>query len=66
MILLIIGMVGITGCTMHGYRYPCQNPDNWTKPACNYPECTIEGTCPNDVLPRCGTQLGRMCSDVYG
>lgn len=33
------------------YRYPCQNPRNWDLKECKPPICTIEGTCPDKLLP---------------
>ncbi len=33
------------------YRYPCQNPRNWDKDFCKPPICTVEGTCPDKLLP---------------
>lgn len=32
------------------YRYPCQNPDNWTKLECQPPICTATKQCPQDLL----------------
>jgi len=35
------------GCGFDGgYRYPCQDPDNWTTEDCLPPKCTVWGTCP--------------------
>lgn len=33
------------------YRYPCQNPRNWDNAECKPPICTVEGTCPDKLLP---------------
>lgn len=32
------------------YRYPCQNPDNWTKPQCQKPLCDVNRTCPEHIF----------------
>lgn len=31
------------------YRYPCQDPDNWTAAECQPPICTATRTCPSDL-----------------
>ena len=35
-----------------GYRYDCQNPDNWETPECTPPICKASGTCTVDLLPK--------------
>ena len=32
------------------YRYPCQNPKNWTDAMCQPPICTANKTCPHDLM----------------
>lgn len=32
------------------YRYPCQDPMNWTEPACQPPVCNANKTCPSDLI----------------
>lgn len=32
------------------FRYPCQDPDNWGKKACQRPYCTAIGACPEDLV----------------
>jgi hypothetical protein len=32
------------------YRYPCQDPTNWTDPSCQPPICTANKTCPHDLM----------------
>ena len=27
------------------YRYPCQDPENWSEPHCYPPTCEADGTC---------------------
>ena len=34
-----------------GYRYPCQDPDNWETKECKKPWCSANGTCPEDLTP---------------
>ena len=41
--------VVLTGCS-DAYRYPCQDPENWAKSACNPPECEADGTCTKYLL----------------
>jgi hypothetical protein len=32
------------------YRYPCQDPLNWTDPSCQPPVCSANKTCPADLV----------------
>jgi hypothetical protein len=32
------------------YRYPCQDPTNWSTPECLPPICTATKQCPEDLL----------------
>ena len=32
-----------------GYRYPCQDPENWDQKFCKKPYCSANGTCPEDL-----------------
>ncbi len=41
---------GLTKCEDR-YRYPCQNPRNWELKECKPPICSVEGTCPDKLLP---------------
>ena len=34
----------LSGCEDR-YRYPCQDPDNFSKPECKKPACVTDGTC---------------------
>ena len=36
------------GCS-DGYRYPCQDPENWETKQCKKPYCSANGTCPEDL-----------------
>ena len=39
------------GCGFDGgYRYPCQNPDNWQTDDCQSPRCDVWGTCPDQLV----------------
>ena len=33
-----------------GYRYSCQDPENWEKKECNPPDCNITGDCWKDLV----------------
>ena len=44
--LLILPL--LVACS-EGYRYPCQDPDNWEKKECKKPWCSANGTCPEDL-----------------
>jgi hypothetical protein len=32
------------------FRYPCQDPENWTKPICQKPACDVTRTCVEHVF----------------
>lgn len=43
--------VSLVGCGYDGgYRYPCQDPDNWDTKECKPPVCSVSGTCPVDLV----------------
>lgn len=46
--LLIPTILLLTGCS-DGFRYPCQDPENWDKKICQKPYCSANGTCPEDL-----------------
>jgi hypothetical protein len=49
-ILAFISFVALTSCGYDGgYRYECQDPDNWGKSECEPPICKVDGAC-TDVL----------------
>ena len=59
---LAIALVA-TGCGYDGgYRYPCQDPDNWELEDCQSPKCDVWGTCPKHLVPSCGAMMGSDCS----
>jgi hypothetical protein len=33
-----------------GYRYSCQDPENWEAPECNPPLCKVDGNCTEALL----------------
>ncbi len=43
--LFILASCGYDG----GYRYKCQDPENWGKSECEPPICKVDGAC-TDVL----------------
>lgn len=49
--LVIIGALLLAGCGYDGgYRYPCQDPDNWESEECNPPICKVDGACTKDLV----------------
>lgn len=50
--LLLLLPLGLAMCSNDGdqFRYPCQNPANWDKPACQKPLCDVTRTCPEHVF----------------
>ena len=49
-IQLIILSIVLTGCFEDRFRYPCQDPKNWSNPDCKPPICTATGTCPEQLV----------------
>ena len=41
--------INLGGC-QYRYRYPCQDPKNWSKVECNNDACRVEGDCTSNVL----------------
>jgi hypothetical protein len=39
----------LVGCEDR-FRYPCQDPTNWSKDECKPPICTATGTCPEMLV----------------
>ena len=46
---LSVLLVFLTGCEDR-FRYPCQDPQNWTNSECKPPVCTATGTCPDQLV----------------
>ena len=46
---LSVLLVLLVGCDDR-YRYPCQDPKNWSDPDCKPPICTASGTCPEMLV----------------
>jgi len=32
------------------FRYPCQDPKNWDKQMCKFPDCDVTRTCPEHIF----------------
>lgn len=57
LVVLFIGGYLFSSCGFDNtYRYPCQDPTNWTTKACTPPECEPTGNCSQDLV--WGTQDG--------
>jgi len=48
LLLAVIALLTLTGCSER-YRYPCQDPSNWNSQECQKPQCSANGTCPEDL-----------------
>ena len=46
--VFVPAVLALAGCS-EGYRYPCQDPENWDKKLCQKPYCSANGTCPEDL-----------------
>ena len=50
-ILTTLGVVALAGCGYQGgYRYSCQDPENWESEKCNPPLCLAAGECTKEIL----------------
>jgi hypothetical protein len=47
-ILIPLFALLLAGCEER-YRYPCQDPHNWSEEFCKKPFCSGNGTCPEDL-----------------
>jgi hypothetical protein len=49
--LIPIMLIAISACGYDGgYRYECQDPENWGKPECEPPICEVDGACTKTLL----------------
>lgn len=45
-LVILVTMILLTGC-QDRYRYPCQDPANFSKPECSVEVCKASHECPN-------------------
>lgn len=65
-LLIGIGVVFFAGDV---YRYPCQDPANWSTPDCEPPICTASGTCTANLVtidgaPVTAEQMAAMVAEI--
>lgn len=65
--LLVLLLLPLTLAIFGGdrFRYPCQDPKNWNKEMCQYPQCDVTRTCPEHIFkgqrdPRLGPQSAKV------
>ncbi len=46
--MCLLSLLLAAGCGR--FRYPCQDPANWSQPQCQRPQCAVTGTCPDQLL----------------
>ena len=46
--MLTLSLLLVAGYEDH-YRYPCQDPANWSSEECQRPVCEAEGICPDQL-----------------
>jgi hypothetical protein len=46
---LALSAVFMTGCKQK-YRYPCQDPENWSSAECQKPLCEVHRDCPDIIF----------------
>ena len=47
--LLLLVVLALAGCKDR-YRYPCQNPENFSHPDCQKPKCLFTQQCPEYLV----------------
>lgn len=47
-LVLTLALAVLTGC-QDRFRYPCQDPKNWSNEECRRPQCAVTGTCPDQL-----------------
>lgn len=47
--LALLALIALVACEDR-YRYPCQNPDNFSKPECQRPKCLFTQQCPDYLV----------------
>jgi hypothetical protein len=50
LLILIALPVGLAIFGGDKFRYPCQDPANWDKDMCKFPQCDVTRTCPEHVF----------------
>jgi hypothetical protein len=51
LIVFTFAALAISACGYDGgYRYSCQDPNNWESKECNPPICKVNGACTEDLL----------------
>jgi len=48
-LIILVGLLALAGCEDR-YRYPCQDPANFSSPSCQPPACEADGTCTKYLL----------------
>lgn len=48
-LLIVIPLVFLFFNNDH-FRYPCQNPENWSKDICQRPQCDVTRSCPDHIF----------------
>ena len=65
LLFLIVLPLGLAIFGGDRFRYPCQDPKNWEKQMCKFPDCDVTRTCPEHVFkgqrdPRLGPPPTRI------
>lgn len=50
LVILILLPIGLAFFGGDKFRYPCQDPANWDKDICKFPQCDVTRTCPEHVF----------------
>jgi len=48
--LFVFGLIALLAGCKDTYRYPCQNPDNFTAEECQKPKCLFTQQCPEYLV----------------
>lgn len=55
----------LTGCDQH-YRYPCQNPANWSTEECQKPLCEVNRSCTEHIFKESNPAKGTPVQQPQG
>ena len=50
LLVLLALPVGLAFFGNDRFRYPCQDPANWDKEICKFPQCDVTRTCPEHIF----------------
>lgn len=49
LIVVVLTLTFLYSACTERFRYPCQDPANWSAAYCQRPDCAINGVCPDQL-----------------